>query len=106
MKNIICILTSVVAMILLAPVTSTSQTLDADGSFTLNAFIIGSVIVGVIGLVFLGLMLFARVNELLTWRDKPLQEKSTVNRLEEIMNLSESEIETFLHERTSDVDSR
>jgi len=87
-------------LVLVIPLTAPAQTLGDEGSFTLHAFTIGLIMVGVIFLVFLGLMLMARVNELSSWWKSPALKTRINNPVEDIMNLDEDEIEHLLSERS------
>jgi competence protein ComGC len=85
-------------LLLLFPAVSQAQSPAAEAAFTRHALLIGFLVLSVILLVFLALMLKARVNELasFTGKDAPPKE-STVAR--QLLSLSESDIDGLLMQK-------
>jgi hypothetical protein len=87
---------------LLIPRVASAQSADNAASFTSHALVIGFLVLSVIVLVFLGLMLKARVNEL-----KSFIRKTSVNKpqspIQEMMRLDEEEIKELMAKRSGDL---
>ncbi len=85
----------------LFPASVMAKGLGSAGSLTSTGLIIGLAVLGVIFLVFLGLLLLARVRELASLEteadgDKKIDRHPTS---EDVMSLSESEIRKLIDER-------
>lgn len=86
---------------LIIPQVAFAQSSDGTASFTSQALIVGFLVLAVIVLVFLGLMLKARVNELRSFiRRKTV--KRTESASQEMMHLDEAEINALLVKRQQD----
>lgn len=68
--------------------------------FTRQALTVGFIVLSVIVLVFLGLLLKARVNEYQSLFRKDIKEKQRLNPLQQLMGLDEEEIKSLLEKRT------
>lgn len=90
-------------LIFLIPMASQAQDADAETSFTQKALVIGFLVVSIIILVFLGLLLKARVNELQSFLRKDispdLNKKPNTNERQKLMSLDEDEVDDLLKER-------
>lgn len=84
--------------IFLLPCISNAQTVAEDSAFTRDALAIGFLVLSIIILVFLGLMLKARVNELQSFLRKDVHENHVTNRRQKLMSLDEEEI-AYLQEK-------
>ncbi len=74
--------------------------LGEAGSITLEGLVIGLAVLGVIFLVFMGLLLLARVSELTALSQKPEKDLPVIHvRREDIMSLDATEINRLLHDR-------
>ncbi len=101
MKKTIIFLCLLLCAGLLFPCRVMSKGLGEAGSLTYEALVIGLAVLGVIILVFLGLLLLARSRELTSLetdigKDKAINVHPTS---EDVMSLSESEIGKLIHER-------
>lgn len=85
--------------IFMVPVLAYCQSAGEDTAFTKQALVMGCLVLSVIILVFLGLMLKARVDELRVSLRKGIQEMSRTSRWEKVMSLSEEEVDTLLQKR-------
>lgn len=84
---------------LLFPVQANAYGLGNAGSLTLEGLVIGLAILGVIFLVFLGLLLMSKVNELTGVEKEHLDFEPDPPTSTDIMNLTEEEINTLLRKR-------
>lgn len=79
----------------LAPLVSSAQSIDKDTEFTAHALTVGFLVLCIIILVFLGLMLKARVNELQAFLKKEVHVKPRASRWQKLMSLDEEEVEAL-----------
>jgi len=87
---------------LLVPMVASAQSGDNASSFTSHALVIGFLVLSVIVLVFLGLMLKARVNELKSFiRKHPVTKPQSPH--QEMMRLDEEEIKELMAKRRGDL---
>lgn len=87
---------------LFIPLRVSAQSGDNAASFTSHALVIGFLVLSVIVLVFLGLMLKARVNELKSFiRKTPIHKPRSP--LQEMMRLDEEEIKELMAKRRRDL---
>ena len=94
--------------VLFTPVQALAYGLGSAGSLTMEGLVVGIAVIGVIFLVFLGLLLMSRVNELDDIEeDNKEQEVSrrpvTSN---DIMNLSRQELNELIHKRQFRVNTK
>lgn len=88
---------------LFIPVDGMAAGLGEAGSLTLDGLMIGLVVLGVIFLIFMGLLLLAKVREYSSQLKD--NETHTVHfKPEDIMNMSTSEINLLLHDRKAHKD--
>lgn len=83
-------------VMVLTPLCSRAQASLSDPDFTEHAFLMGFLILSVIVLVFLGLLLTARVNELRNYLKKPKASNKKDNTAwKKLMSLDQSEIKNI-----------
>lgn len=88
-----------ILFITLIPRISLAQTVADDSAVTREALVTGILVLSIIILVFLGLMLKARVNELQAFLRKDIQDIRPAKSWQKLMTLDEEELKSLIEKR-------
>ncbi len=106
MKNFVFVLVAVASTVLFIPSGVSAAGLGEAGSITFEGLVIGLAVLGVIFLVFMGLLLLARVRELSSLANEPGSDEDMPAihfTPEDIMSLNVTEINQLLRDRNGKV---